>query len=1387
MNHHLDQEVVAGFISEAKGYLPEIMLGLEAFAASPEQAGSIKEAFRYAHIIKGAASMLGFREISEVAYQLEVQLELLCERQMDLTQEMLEELCQNVSDLSELLDTSLATPVSFSHREEPPISAPPAAVLPASTPNTTDFDFSFTSLLPNEQAEKEETQLLEPPELGDNVLAQTPPAITTDDQEKARPSVLDDTNFSVSLPETPDSTTVGELNLSKVAADLKERFGDSLPSQPEFPLPTELMTEVPEFQFEPLAPATIGDINLLEVPENPVPDVSYDDFADHLADSLLSDFPASESAGEMPESVRQQLEAAAEEEIIEPEPTFPSPEAEGHLPELSVAEDAGEEIPELLPLPELPELVITAPEPEALATENFAPALEPLEATEPEPDTFTAQTAPDETDSDYGPTQFDSFLPADLLVETRDVPHGALLSQDLPEELLEIFLLEAEEHLQIMHAALRALEKQPDDIASLQEIRRSAHSLKGTAALVGFRNIMQLAHRMEDLLDLVYEEKFVLTPKPTQLLMRATDMLEDMSSGQIDEAALQNIYTEFDLTLTEAETIPASIPSAQSLLAEEPLVEPEPAIETYGETHLIGPVTDDEPISTSLNEPSNAAEYSLLDDTEEAFLQEPILDGLPVPAFEPIADTPDVLEMEAAPEPELTTPHPPIAAAPEETIAATTEPVSMELPAVASLPPLPAPTTFSSVIEPAAPFAFSQEEPDIAPSSAGVSVQSPSQFLRVPIERLDEVVKLIGEMIITRTSFEQRLADFAHQVEELQIAGSRLRRAAAELESKYEACTLGGDRTMVGRLPVGMSAIGLASTLVTHNTYGFDDLEFDRYTEFHLVSRELVESSSDIQTVGREFAHLNSDFLSYVNRQSRTYNELQDRLIRLRMVPLASISQRMHRAVRQVSNYENKLVELVLEGEATAIDTTALQELIDPLVHLLRNAVDHGIEMPEVRVAKGKLATGRITLRAFYEGSQVILQLSDDGKGLDSEKIRAKATQYGLITTAEAETMSQAELWSLIFTPGFSTAGQVSEISGRGMGMDIVHTTVQKLKGTITIDSRPDAGVTFTLRLPLTLAVTRALMVKAHGQSFAVPLDVVTKIMRLDMSKIERIGKEPIIRIGGKIYPLLMLSRLLNLQQLSDEIGQRPPALLINIEGKEVVVIVDQLMGGREIVIKTLGTHLRKVHGVMGATLMGNGEVVLILNLAELIRGTARSVGRRPVIVSAESPVRERTQAHINEPLVPMEPQTTIPTPKPKAEKRTLTVMIVDDSPSVRRVSANLIKNTGWVPVQAKDGLEALEKLQAGEVMPDLMMLDIEMPRMDGYQLLTSLRAQPDFRHLPVVIVSSRSSEKHRQKAFDLGATDYLVKPYQEDHVIGLIQRLVKNENQIESRKESPQ
>ncbi len=1421
MNHHLDQEVVAGFISEAKGYLPEIMLGLESFAADTNELASLREAFRYAHIIKGAASMLGFMQISEVAYQLEVTLEMLCEEHLPLSQELLEDLCQNVGDLAQLLDeslleapaeTSAALPdtdvlsinklstgkllsnelstseLLIDELSMPELSLPdllgadalstepmelPAMLLPGN-----EVGLPVFALTPAEYEEKGETILLPVTEADEEILPEARAAwssFVTPEFETEEPfvSLLNETSFSVSLPETTETPTIGDLDLNDVAKELKESYGAHSLPQPEFTLPDELMAGLPDLTLDaPPEEIAAPEMMLDAMPSEPLPAEEIHAAAiETEMPEAWSNVTPDDACDVLPSLLPSMLPSIMEDS----EPTLTAP----------LAFDQSEFTEEVLPAPDsLPEAMpseATMLEGDSFVAgtvdEMFSPALPdfPMESLPepvfdealPEPPAtveFEQQTAFAEFDTVIAETQENASLSTEPIHEpvAAEKPRSSPLSSpaisdEMADELMETFLLEAEEHLQNLHTSLRVLYKNPNQRDLLQEVRRSSHSLKGTAAMVGLDNIMQLAHRMEDLLDLIYDGAMQLTQERTLLLMQATDALEDMSNGQSNAGEVQRLYNKFSRVLANNAAAPMPAPAEPAATIEPDLaieLETFTTTETFAPPALFDDVLDDTTIKLE-SEPE-----ATIQNVTEA---ESLLPDWPFEITAPVApESLAMLETEAAiPEPIFETSREIV-----EEFAA-----SDEQPAVFTAP--------MTVAEPVAAPSIVHEPEVLLPTQTGAMAQTSSQFVRVPIERLDDVVKLISEMIITRTMFEQRLADFGHQVEELQMTGTRLRRASSNLESKYEVSTLGGGRPafMPNNAPPGLSASatlaanGLVNSLVTHNTHGFDDLEFDRYTEFHLVSRELVESSTDIQTLGRELNHLNSDFLSYLNRQGRIYSDLQDRLMRLRMVPLASLAPRLHRTVRTVGVQQHKEVELFLEGETTAIDTTALQEMTDPLLHLLRNAVDHGIEAPDVRVAQGKAPHGKIILRAFYEGSQVVIQLRDDGKGLDLNRIRNRALQHALITSAEAETMSAQELWALIFTPGFSTAETVSEISGRGVGMDVVHTTVQKLKGTIVIDSQPQIGTTFTIRLPLTLAVTRSLMVKANGQTFAIPLDVVSQIMRLEMSKVERIGKEPVIRLGGKVYPLLMLSRLLNLRQTSDEVSPRPPALLLSVEGKEIVVIVDQLMGGREVVIKTLGNHLRKIHGVMGATLMGDGEVVLILNLAELLRGTVRALPRRALTSTTEA-----TSQPTSAPAEMIAPVTS--PPKPKALNQTLTIMIVDDSPSVRRVSSNMIKNIGWIPSLAKDGLDALEQLQASETPPDLILLDIEMPRMDGYQFLGSVRSLPAYRNLPVVIVSSRSSEKHRQKAFDLGATEYLVKPYQEDNVITLIRRLVRESHQ---------
>jgi chemosensory pili system protein ChpA (sensor histidine kinase/response regulator) len=621
--------------------------------------------------------------------------------------------------------------------------------------------------------------------------------------------------------------------------------------------------------------------------------------------------------------------------------------------------------------------------------------------------------------------------------------------------------------------------------------------------------------------------------------------------------------------------------------------------------------------------------------------------------------------------------------------------------------------------------------------------------LRVPLGRLDELVRLVSELIISRSAYEQHLGRLTRQVEEIRLSIERLRRLTATIETQYEVSALMGRQRGLTRQTAGQypGLRGFTSSAATSSAAEFDELEFDRYSEFHLVSRELSETTADIGALGQEFNDILGDFDSYLTRQGRLTSEVQDKLMQLRMVPLATLATRLHRTVRVTAKQKGKDIALVLEGEEVEFDKTMLEDMAEPLLHLLRNAVDHGIEAPLLRQELGKSPQGRIHLRAYREGTQLVLQVRDDGNGLAAHKIRAVAVQRGLLSESEAGQLSDEALYQLIFTPGFSTAAEISEISGRGVGMDIVHSTVSRLKGRISIDSAPGQGTTFTIRLPLTLAIARVLLVKAHSETFAIPLADVTQILRLEPEAIERVGATPVVRLAGQVLPVIRLGERLRLRQPADSSVRLLPVVVTQVADQQVAIIVDQLLGGREVVVKPLGTHLRRVQGLIGSTLMGDGSIVLILNPSELVQTVHHTASARPAAKSAVAP---RSADNVQ-------------------------VLIVDDSFSVRRVVSNLINSIGWQPVLAKDGLEALDIIQRGERLPDVILLDVEMPQMDGYELTSTLRAHPSYRHLPIVMLTSRSGEKHRQKAFEVGATEYLVKPYRDETLLGVIRRLVSH------------
>lgn len=620
------------------------------------------------------------------------------------------------------------------------------------------------------------------------------------------------------------------------------------------------------------------------------------------------------------------------------------------------------------------------------------------------------------------------------------------------------------------------------------------------------------------------------------------------------------------------------------------------------------------------------------------------------------------------------------------------------------------------------------------PVSLAVRAPVPPEQVRVPLERVDALVRVASELVVQRSVLERVHRELGRQAGELGLSLRRLSGLSGRLETDYEAAALTGASGTSGA--GGRGAAPGAE---------FDELELDRYTAFHLLTRGLAETVSDVQAVGTELAGTTSEFEGFLQRQQRLLRELQDHLLRLRAVPLATLAGRLHRTVRVTAERCGKQAALVFEGESVELDKSLLEAVADPLLHLVRNAVAHGVEPAEARRAAGKPEEGTVRVTARYQGGQAVLEVADDGAGVDLAAVRAAGADLGL----PGDQLSEEEALSLLFLPGFTTARAVSEVAGRGVGLDAVRAQVEALRGTVTAGSDPGRGARFTVRLPLSLAITRALLVEAAGAPFAVPAAAVSRILRLEagdvrQDRFKEDGDDALVTLDGEDLPVRPLRDILRLGGGPGPAEARPLALVLDLGDHRAAVLVDRLIESRDVVVKPLGPLLRRVDGLAGATLLGDGSVVPILDPYTFPRWEL-GAARRPLALP------EREVADAGGPLE---------------------VLIVDDSLSVRRVLSNLAGNAGWVPLTARDGLEALEVLQARRRPPGVILLDIEMPRMDGYELAATLRGLPLYAGIPIVMLTSRAGEKHREKALGLGASEYLVKPFQPEVLVHVVERL---------------
>ncbi len=607
--------------------------------------------------------------------------------------------------------------------------------------------------------------------------------------------------------------------------------------------------------------------------------------------------------------------------------------------------------------------------------------------------------------------------------------------------------------------------------------------------------------------------------------------------------------------------------------------------------------------------------------------------------------------------------------------------------------------------------------------------------IRVSMDRVDELVNLVGELIIALSGFDQRMDAFMNTLGELDLSRDRLRDIARDMEVGYEVRSLSRSQAKILERIPGESGFE-----------DFDSLELDRYSELNLIIRTLNESVIDVGAIGTNLANVFSEFDGRLNRQRVLLSELQNKMMRVRMTPMRVITNRLRQTLRETAAKLGKKIRLLIEGEDIELDRVIWEKITDPLMHLLRNAADHGIEPPELRQALRKRPVATVKLVASREGNQVVIRIMDDGAGLNYEAIRNTVIREKL--SDRADQLSEEELAAFIFQPGFSTRRNVSEISGRGVGMDVVKENIQELKGVIRVAAREGKGTQFTIRIPMTLAAVRALLFTVSGQLFAIALGEIKEIIRISPEHITHEISEA-VRIGNEILPLYYLSTVLNIRnnQADNPEGpsfqapgasEYPIVLVVEAGGQRGALVIDALAGQREIVIKSTGSHLRYVRGIAGVTIMGDGSVVPILNIEELFR--------TETVISEQVPLEKL------------------------ASEKSLQIMVVDDSVSIRQVVSRLMEDQGWKVAAAKDGIDALERLRV--FRPDLIVLDIEMPRMNGYEFLSAVRAESAYSGIPVIMLTSRTASKHRDKAIALGARGFIVKPYNADEFVNLVLRL---------------
>lgn len=964
--------------------------------------------------------------------------------------------------------------------------------------------------------------------------------------------------------------------------------------------------------------------------------------------------------------------------------------------------------------------------------------------------------------------------------------HSAEVNREFDIDLLEIFLEEAEELLVGIDQDLNTWAKDQNSTTSLNNLMRYLHTLKGGANMIQAPHIGLISHELESIYERVIRQQIKVSPQLVSIIRLVQDDvadriqiireqqidypatesiailhdIEQIAQGRLSQSAVANLSTAIDVATAPLEEVAVAVEeqvAAESSLAQDAIAltaveseEPEDSIRLIAleafleEAQEILDTTaallkqwfeqrSDRSILLQLQRAAHSLKGGarMVENESVAVISyqlETIFEQFAIHHFN--SNVYDLLLQSTF----TWLKHAIFANDYSNFDSLRLSLESIEF--VNSTAQLPNRVAEANTLAITKTFEFIEgdgTEPPAMLGEWGLNSQhdNSNEMIRISADLVEKMIDLSGENSITRSRIEMGLSQLGATLNDMELAMKRLadqlRRMDGELESQIIA-KHGSEKARYA---------------------DFDPLEMDQYSSINQLSKSLAESASDLVDFKTTLSEKIRDAEGLLLQQSRIQAEIQESLMRTRLVPFSRLLPRLQRIVRQTASTLNRPTELIVNNTEGELDRTILERLVTPFEHMLRNAIDHGIEDTEQRLQAKKADVGHIELNISRQGTDVLVSFSDDGKGIDAAKIKEKGLHLGLIKAEQQ--LEPQEILQLIFHPGFSTAKEVTQISGRGVGLDVVQSEIKALGGHVSVDSTLGQGTTFTIRVPTTVAVSDALMVKAGDQQFAISLAQIERIVRIAPAALEEYfnSKSDLFKIDNTSYKLRYLSEFVADQALPrlTNIAYSLPVLLIKgNSGQTIALLVDQLIGSRaQIVVKPIGQQFTSIGAVAGATILGDGQVCLILdgqNIARQIQTSQR----------VKNTTEHRDSQRQN-------------------DTRRL-IMIVDDSVTVRKVTSRLLERQGYDVVTAKDGVDAMEQLE--NVKPDLMLLDIEMPRMDGFEVTNLVRHHDVHQDLPIIMITSRTGEKHRERAFSLGVTHYMGKPFQEAELLSNVENLLE-------------